>query len=164
MSMATLGRERYRPARILGIPFGAKDLLSFAGHPTTWGVKAVCHASPPRYRDGVNQTGSLMSAHCFSGELSMVELAGGPGYRMAGASLQDPGLNPRDLTRWSSGSSSGPRHRRRRWTHSLRPWLGNLRLHLTPLGVLRRSPDYLAPPMVSSAASEPPAAVLDPAR
>src|SRR5256886_14183062 len=37
----------------------------------------------------------------------MVELAGGPGYRYANASLTGPGLNPWDRTRWSGGSSSG---------------------------------------------------------
>jgi aspartyl-tRNA(Asn)/glutamyl-tRNA(Gln) amidotransferase subunit A len=37
----------------------------------------------------------------------MVELAGGGGYRYAAASLQGPGLNPWDRTRWSGGSSSG---------------------------------------------------------
>ncbi len=31
-------RERFR-GPLQGIPFGAKDLLAFAGHPTTWGAK-----------------------------------------------------------------------------------------------------------------------------
>src|SRR5215831_127395 len=31
-------RERYR-GPLQGIPFGAKDLLSVAGEPTTWGAK-----------------------------------------------------------------------------------------------------------------------------
>jgi aspartyl-tRNA(Asn)/glutamyl-tRNA(Gln) amidotransferase subunit A len=42
------------------------------------------------------------------GKLSMVELAGGGGYRYAAASLTGPGINPWDRTRWSGGSSSGP--------------------------------------------------------
>ena len=33
-----LKRERYRGS-LQGIPFGAKDLLAFAKHPTTWGAK-----------------------------------------------------------------------------------------------------------------------------
>src|SRR5580692_7463599 len=33
-----LKRERFR-GPLQGIPFGAKDLLSFADHPTTWGAK-----------------------------------------------------------------------------------------------------------------------------
>jgi aspartyl-tRNA(Asn)/glutamyl-tRNA(Gln) amidotransferase subunit A len=41
------------------------------------------------------------------GKLAMVELAGGPSYRFASASLTGPGLNPWDRTRWSGGSSSG---------------------------------------------------------
>ncbi len=44
----------------------------------------------------------------ITGKLSMVELAGGGGYRSAAASLFGPGLNPWDRTRWSGGSSSGP--------------------------------------------------------
>ena len=43
----------------------------------------------------------------LTGKLSMVELAGGGGYRFASASLTGPGLNPWDRTRWSGGSSSG---------------------------------------------------------
>ena len=43
----------------------------------------------------------------LAGKLSMVELAGGGGYRYASASLFGPGLNPWDRTRWSGGSSSG---------------------------------------------------------
>jgi aspartyl-tRNA(Asn)/glutamyl-tRNA(Gln) amidotransferase subunit A len=43
----------------------------------------------------------------LTGKLSMVELAGGGGYRFPSASLTGPGLNPWDRTRWSGGSSSG---------------------------------------------------------
>jgi aspartyl-tRNA(Asn)/glutamyl-tRNA(Gln) amidotransferase subunit A len=43
----------------------------------------------------------------LTGKLAMVELAGGPTYRYATASLTGPGLNPWDTTRWSGGSSSG---------------------------------------------------------
>src|SRR5208283_442666 len=43
----------------------------------------------------------------LAGKLSMVELAGGGGYRFPSASLTGPGLNPWDRTRWSGGSSSG---------------------------------------------------------
>jgi aspartyl-tRNA(Asn)/glutamyl-tRNA(Gln) amidotransferase subunit A len=52
--------------------------------------------------DKLDKTGSVLI-----GKLAMVELAGGPGYRMASASLFGPGLNPWDVTRWSGGSSSG---------------------------------------------------------
>jgi aspartyl-tRNA(Asn)/glutamyl-tRNA(Gln) amidotransferase subunit A len=100
-----LKRERYR-GPLQGIPFGAKDLLSFAGHPTTWGAKPYATqvlSDTATALTKLDDVGSLLL-----GKLSMVELAGGPNYRLAGASLQGPGLNPWDLTRWSGGSSSGP--------------------------------------------------------
>ena len=89
-----------------GIPYGAKDLLSFAGHPTTWGAK-------PYAAQVFDETATVLqkldkSGSVLIGKLSMVELAGGGGYRMAGASLFGPGLNPWDTSRWSGGSSSGP--------------------------------------------------------
>lgn len=90
---------------LLGIPYGAKDLLAARGAPTTWG------AAP--YRDRVlpfdataiaklHRAGAVLAA-----KLAMVELAGGGGYRYPSASLQGPGLNPWDIGRWSGGSSSG---------------------------------------------------------
>jgi aspartyl-tRNA(Asn)/glutamyl-tRNA(Gln) amidotransferase subunit A len=99
-----LGRQRYR-SLIQGIPFGAKDLLSVAKYPTTWGAKP--------YQDQVfdydataikrlKGKGGLVVA-----KLSMVELAGGGGYGSASASLQGPGLNPWNKEYWSGGSSSG---------------------------------------------------------
>jgi len=100
-----LKRERYR-GPLQGIPFGAKDLLSFAGHPTTWGAKPYATqilSETATVLQKLDATGSLLL-----GKLSMVELAGGGGYRMAGASLTGPGLNPWDVSRWSGGSSSGP--------------------------------------------------------
>ncbi len=97
-------RERLR-GPLQGIPFGAKDLLSFAKHPTTWGAKP--------YEDQVfKETASVLKhllkrGGLLTGKLAMVELAGGPSYRYASASLTGPGLNPWDPTRWSGGSSSG---------------------------------------------------------
>jgi aspartyl-tRNA(Asn)/glutamyl-tRNA(Gln) amidotransferase subunit A len=100
-----LKRERFR-GPLQGIPFGAKDLLSFAGHPTTWGAKpyaAQVFDETATVLRKLDKTGSVLI-----GKLSMVELAGGGGYRIAAASLFGPGLNPWDPTRWSGGSSSGP--------------------------------------------------------
>jgi aspartyl-tRNA(Asn)/glutamyl-tRNA(Gln) amidotransferase subunit A len=88
-----------------GIPFGAKDLLAYPGHPTTWG------AAP--YRDRaieleatvlrqLREAGAILIA-----KLSMVEIAGGMGYASADASLTGPGRNPWNTGRWSGGSSSG---------------------------------------------------------
>jgi len=99
-----LKRQRYR-SLVQGIPFGAKDLLSVAKYPTTWGAKP--------YQDQVfdydataikrlKGKGALVVA-----KLSMVELAGGGGYSSASASLQGPGLNPWNKDYWSGGSSSG---------------------------------------------------------
>jgi aspartyl-tRNA(Asn)/glutamyl-tRNA(Gln) amidotransferase subunit A len=100
-----LKRERFR-GPLQGIPFGAKDLLSFAGHPTTWGAKpyaAQVFDETATVLQKLDKTGSVLI-----GKLSMVELAGGGGYRTAAASLFGPGLNPWDRTCWSGGSSSGP--------------------------------------------------------
>src|SRR4051812_25757997 len=89
-----------------GIPYGVKDLLSYAGQPTTWGARPYAgqvfdyHATVVEKLDGVGAV--------ITGKLSTVELAGGGGYRSPAASLTGPGLNPWDRSRWSGGSSSGP--------------------------------------------------------
>jgi len=88
-----------------GIPYGAKDLLSVRGMPTTWG------AAP--YKDRVidedatviirlREAGAILVA-----KLAMVELAGGFGYRQANATFTGPGLSPWDVKTWAGGSSSG---------------------------------------------------------
>ena len=100
-----LKRERFR-GPLQGIPYGAKDLLSLAGHPTTWGAKPYATQvfdETATVLDKLDSAGALLI-----GKLSMVELAGGGGYRLAGASLTGPCLNPWDTTRWAGGSSSGP--------------------------------------------------------
>jgi aspartyl-tRNA(Asn)/glutamyl-tRNA(Gln) amidotransferase subunit A len=99
-----LKRERYR-GPLQGIPFGAKDLLAFPGHPTTWGAR-------PYAGQMFDYTASVLKklekpGAILTSKLAMVELAGGPSYRYASASLTGPGLNPWDRTRWSGGSSSG---------------------------------------------------------
>src|ERR1700733_9212153 len=97
-------RERFR-GPLQGIPFGAKDLIAFAGHPTTWGAKPYATqvfdetATVLQKLDG---TGSILI-----GKLSMVELAGGGGYRTAAASLFGPGLNPWGPPCWSRGAAGG---------------------------------------------------------
>jgi aspartyl-tRNA(Asn)/glutamyl-tRNA(Gln) amidotransferase subunit A len=90
---------------LLGIPYGAKDLLATCGIPTRWGA--------PPYRDQVFDFDAAVIERLRSagavlvGKLAMVELAGGGGYQYASASLHGPGLNPWDVRRWSGGSSSG---------------------------------------------------------
>jgi aspartyl-tRNA(Asn)/glutamyl-tRNA(Gln) amidotransferase subunit A len=98
-------RGRWR-SPLQGIPWAAKDLLSVAGQPTTWGARPYAgqvfdyDATVVRKLEG----GGALTV----GKLAMVALAGGPGYRYAAASLTGPGLNPWDKSRWSGGSSSGP--------------------------------------------------------
>ena len=97
-------RERFR-GPLQGIPFGAKDLLAYKGHPTTWGAKPYAGQVFDYTADSLTRlsaTGAVLI-----GKLAMVELAGGGGYRMASASLTGAGLNPWDKSRWSGGSSSG---------------------------------------------------------
>ncbi len=97
-------RERFR-GLLQGVPFGAKDLLAVAGQITSWGAKpfaAQVLDETATVLTKLDKTGSVLI-----GKLAMVELAGGPSYRMANASLFGPGLNPWDRTRWSGGSSSG---------------------------------------------------------
>jgi aspartyl-tRNA(Asn)/glutamyl-tRNA(Gln) amidotransferase subunit A len=100
-----LKRGRLR-GPLQGIPYGAKDLISYAGQPTTWGAKPYA-AQVFDYNatvvDKLDAVGAVIAA-----KLSTVELAGGGGYTRASASLTGPGLNPWDRTRWSGGSSSGP--------------------------------------------------------
>ena len=97
-------RERFR-GPLQAVPFAVKDLLAVKGHPTTWGAKPYAGQVfdyTATVVEKLVKTGGLLM-----GKLAMVELAGGPSYRYAAASLQGPGLNPWDRTRWSGGSSSG---------------------------------------------------------
>jgi aspartyl-tRNA(Asn)/glutamyl-tRNA(Gln) amidotransferase subunit A len=97
-------RQRLRGA-LQGIPFGAKDLLSLAGTPTSWGARPYAHQvldSTATVLRKLERVGALLI-----GKLTMIELAGGGGYRWASASLHGPCLNPWDTSRWAGGSSSG---------------------------------------------------------
>ncbi len=102
---ADLKRGRLR-GPLQGIPYGIKDLISYANHPTTWGAKP--------YADQVFDYSATVvekldeAGAVIAGKLSTVELAGGGGYHLASASLTGAGLNPWDPTRWAGGSSSGP--------------------------------------------------------
>ncbi|WZP00491.1 amidase [Isosphaeraceae bacterium EP7] len=88
-----------------GIPYGAKDLLATRGIPTTWG--AAPYKGRVIDRDAtvvrlLREAGAVLVA-----KLSMVELAGGMGYKQANASWTGPGRNPWKPSQWSGGSSSG---------------------------------------------------------
>ena len=100
-----LKRQRLR-GPLQGIPYGVKDLLSFAGQPTTWGAKPYAGQVFDYNATEIEKLAGVGAV--LTGKLAMVELAGGGGYRYASASLTGPGLNPWDRTRWSGGSSSGP--------------------------------------------------------
>ena len=99
-----LKRERFR-GPLQGIPFGAKDLLSVAGQITTWGAKPYSEQKFSYTATALTKlesTGALLI-----GKLAMVELAGGGGYRITGASYFGPGKTPWNTDYWSGGSSSG---------------------------------------------------------
>jgi aspartyl-tRNA(Asn)/glutamyl-tRNA(Gln) amidotransferase subunit A len=99
-----LKRGRVR-GPLQGIPFGAKDLLSVAGKPTTWGARP--YAAQVFDYDATVLAKLARAGAVLVGKLAMVELAGAGGYRYAAASMFGPGLNPWDRLRWAGGSSSG---------------------------------------------------------
>ncbi|HBY64642.1 MAG TPA: amidase [Solibacterales bacterium] len=99
-----LSRDRQR-GPLQGIPCGVKDLLALRGHPTTWGAKP--YAGQVLESDASVIKRLKKANAVLTSKLAMVELAGGPSYRYAAASLTGPGLNPWDRSRWSGGSSSG---------------------------------------------------------
>jgi aspartyl-tRNA(Asn)/glutamyl-tRNA(Gln) amidotransferase subunit A len=99
-----LKRDRTR-GPLQGIPYGAKDLIAAAKHPTTWGAKPF---ATQVFNEDAHVIQKLNATRAILiGKLAMVELAGGGDYRLASASLTGAGLNPWDRTRWSGGSSSG---------------------------------------------------------
>jgi aspartyl-tRNA(Asn)/glutamyl-tRNA(Gln) amidotransferase subunit A len=97
-------RGHYR-GPLHGIPYAAKDLLAVKGIPTTWGAKPYANQVfdyNATVIEHLNSVGAVML-----GKASMIELAGGMGYRFASASLQGEGKNPWDTSCWTCGSSSG---------------------------------------------------------
>ena len=97
-------RQRFR-GPLQGIPFGAKDLLAVAKLPTSWGAQPYAGQTFDYTATALKKLAK--PGAILLGKLAMVELAGGPSYRYASASVTGPGLNPWDRTRWSGGSSSG---------------------------------------------------------
>jgi len=96
---------RRRGTALTGIPYGAKDLLAARGGPTTYGAPPWARQVLPfdgAVIERLNAAGAVLAA-----KLAMIELAGGGGYRTAGASLQGPARNPWNPQHWSGGSSSG---------------------------------------------------------
>ncbi len=88
-----------------GIPYAVKDLLDTKGVATTWGSPLFKDRVPGSDATAISrlaEAGAILVA-----KLSMVELAGGAGYRFASASAQGPGKNPWNPKHWTGGSSSG---------------------------------------------------------
>src|SRR5580693_5946330 len=97
-------RGHYR-GPLHGIPYAAKDLLAVKGVPTTWGAKPYANQVfdyDATVIEHLNRVGAVLL-----GKASMIELAGGMGYRFASASLQGEAKNPWDTKCWTCGSSSG---------------------------------------------------------
>ena len=127
-------RGRFR-GPLQGIPYGAKDLLSVEGRPTTWGAMPFASQVFPYDATAIQKlekTGATVI-----GKLAMVELAGGGGYRYAAASLFGPGLNPWDRSRWSGGSSSGSGSAVAAGPGALRLRLGDVGFHQDAMRLLR---------------------------
>lgn len=97
-------RERFR-GPLQGIPYAAKDLLALAGSVTTWGAKPYADQKFDYTATVLERLSKKQSP--LAAKLAMVELAGGPSYSGAGASLTGPCLNPWNIDRWAGGSSSG---------------------------------------------------------
>lgn len=89
-----------------GIPFGVKDMLATANDPTEWGSPA--HAGQIFDYDAAVVERLRDAGAVLLGKLSMIELAGGGGYRYGNASSTGPGRTPWNTEHWAGGSSSGP--------------------------------------------------------
>ena len=89
-----------------GIPFGVKDLLATSGEPTEWGSPA--HKGQVFDYDAAVVERLRDAGAVLLGKLSMVELAGGGGYRFGTASSTGAGRTPWNPEHWAGGSSSGP--------------------------------------------------------
>src|SRR5256884_7968778 len=97
-------RGHYR-GPLHGIPYAAKDLLAVKGLATTWGAKPYANQVfdyNATVIEHLNRVGAILI-----GKASMIELAGGMGYRFASASLQGEAKNPWNTQCWTCGSSSG---------------------------------------------------------
>jgi aspartyl-tRNA(Asn)/glutamyl-tRNA(Gln) amidotransferase subunit A len=102
---AELARPRGARGPLLGIPYGAKDLLATRGIPTTWGAEPLrgqVFDYDATVIERLRAAGAVLVA-----KLAMVELAGGMGYNNPDASWTGPGRTPWNPGYWSGGSSSG---------------------------------------------------------
>ena len=97
-------RRRGRSGPLLGIPYGAKDLLAARGGPTTFGSAAFADQVLD-YDAGVIERLARAGA-VLTAKLALMELAAFHARRPS-ASLQGPGRNPWNVDLWAGGSSSG---------------------------------------------------------
>jgi aspartyl-tRNA(Asn)/glutamyl-tRNA(Gln) amidotransferase subunit A len=104
LAQEEIGAGKYRGA-LHGIPYAAKDLLATRGIPTTWGATPL--KQQQFEKDATVITKLRDAGAILLGKLAMVELAGGLGYTIPGASLTGAARNPWDTSRWTCGSSSG---------------------------------------------------------
>jgi len=99
-----IGDGKYR-GPLHGVPYAAKDLLATRGVRTTWGARpfeSQVFDYDATILQKLRQAGAVLL-----GKLAMIELAGGLGYTIPGASLTGAARNPWDTGRWTCGSSSG---------------------------------------------------------
>jgi aspartyl-tRNA(Asn)/glutamyl-tRNA(Gln) amidotransferase subunit A len=90
---------------VLGVPYGAKDLLAAKGAPTRWGSPG--HKDQTFDFDATVIERLTNAGAVLAGKLSMIELAGGGNYDVPWASADGACLQAHDPTRWAGGSSSG---------------------------------------------------------
>lgn len=107
LKRAQLADETMASAKSLlhGVPYGVKDLLSLAHHPTEWGSPG--HSGQIFDYDAtavarLNAAGGVLIA-----KLAMIELAGGGNYDRADASSTGAARSAWNHDQWAGGSSSG---------------------------------------------------------
>ena len=91
---------------LVGIPFGAKDVIAARGAPTTWGApefRSQTFAEDATSLARVARAGGVLIA-----KLATVELAGAGSMSRPGGSLQGQPRNAWAPDHYSGGSSSGP--------------------------------------------------------
>ena len=116
-----------------GIPYAAKDLLAVKGYPTTWGARPY---ADQRFNDDATVIRKLEAAGAvLIGKASMIELAGGMGYRFASASAPGATKNPGT---WNTGPADHPVEAARSWLRGSRRLLW-ARRHGDPSSVLQGS-------------------------
>ena len=101
---AEINAGKYR-GPLHGIPYAAKDLLATVGARTTWGaapLKNQTFSYDATVVKRLHDAGAILL-----GKSSMIEFAGGLGYRYCDASVSGPCRTPWGLDHWAGGSSSG---------------------------------------------------------